>query len=229
MGKINVLVVDDEKDIRDLLKIYLKNEGYEVFQAQAGMEALELLGMHKIHMIILDIMLPQMDGIRVCQKVRETQDIPILMLSAKGEPPDRIQGLLTGADDYVAKPFDPLEVVVRVKALLKRYIKNHHTPTESEIEIGGLILNTQSHCVALDGKEIVLTNKEFEILKLLAQNRGIVLSSRQIYESVWHEEFYESDSTIMTHIKNLREKLGDNYKNARYIKTIWGVGYRIEK
>ncbi|MCX7711812.1 MAG: response regulator transcription factor [Clostridia bacterium] len=229
MEKISVLVVDDEKDIRDLIEIYLKNEGYEVLKAKDGMEALDILKQHPIQLVILDIMLPGMDGIKVCAKIRETWDVPILMLSAKGESTDRIQGIMTGADDYVAKPFNPLEVIVRVKALLKRYLKNNVVSVNSEIVINGLTINTQTHQVTLDGNEIPLTHKEFEILGLLAKNRGIVFSSRKIYESVWNEEFFESDSTIMTHIKNLREKLGDTLKNPRYIKTIWGVGYKIEK
>lgn len=229
MGNISVLVVDDEKEIRDLIEIYLKNEGYEVIKAKDGLEALHILGRQKVNLIILDIMLPNMDGIKVCSKVRETLDIPILMLSAKGGTSDKVLGIMTGADDYVAKPFDTLEVVVRVKALLKRYLKNNSPVRDAEMAINELIINTETHTVTLDGKEIALTNKEFEILALLAKNRGVVLSCRRIYESVWNEEFYESDSTVMTHIKNLREKLGDNVKNSRYIKTIWGVGYKIEK
>lgn len=229
MEKIKVLVVDDEKDIRDLIEIYLRNEDYEVLKAKDGIEAMELLNNHKVHIILLDIMLPQMDGFKVCEKIRETLDVPILMISAKGDSTDRIQGILTGADDYVAKPFNPLEVVVRVKALLKRSQKNNQPTLISEIVVGGLAINTDTHRVTLDGIEITLTNKEFEILKLLSKNRGIVFSSRRIYESVWNEDFFESDSTIMTHIKNLREKLGDTFKNARYIKTIWGVGYKIEE
>jgi len=229
MEKTTILVVDDEKDIRDLLDIYLRNEGYEILQAKDGFEALGLLGKNKVHLILLDIMLPQMDGIQLCAKIRDTLDVPILMLSAKGESSDRIHGILTGADDYVPKPFDPLEVVVRVKALLRRYLKNNDTAINSQIIIDGLIIDTDTHCVTLDGRDITLTNKEFEILKLLAKNRGCVFNSRRIYECIWNEEFFESDSTIMTHIKNLREKLGDNLKNSRYIKTIWGVGYKIEK
>lgn len=229
MNKITILVVDDEKEIRDLIEIYLRNEGYEVIKAKDGLEALDFAQKQKVHLIILDIMLPHIDGIKVCLKIRETQDVPILMISAKGEAEDRIKGIITGADDYMSKPFNPLEVVVRVKALLKRYLKSNQKVEENEIYIDGLVINIKTHSVTQSGKQIRLTNKEFEILTLLSKNRGVVFSSRKIYEKVWQEEFYESDATIMTHIKNLREKLEDNVKNPTYIKTIWGVGYKIEK
>lgn len=229
MDEIKILIVDDEKEISDLLEIYLKNEGYEVFKVYDGEEALNILGKETINLVILDIMLPSIDGIEVCTKIRQSKDIPVLMLSAKGESKDRILGIMTGADDYVAKPFDPLEVVVRVKALLRRYFGSSYQNQNEVLCIDDLVVNTQTHKVTQSGKEIVLTNKEFEILALLMRHRGIVFSSRKIYESVWKEEFYESDATVMTHIKNLREKLGDHVKNPRYIKTIWGVGYKIEK
>ncbi len=229
MHAITVLIVDDEKEIGDLLEIYFKHEGYDVLKANDGSIALDLLNKHVIDLVILDIMLPSLDGIEVCTKIRQSKDIPVLMLSAKGASTDRILGIMTGADDYVAKPFDPLEVVVRVKALLRRYLNTNKHIKESELCIDDLIVNTKTHSVTLDGKEIALTNKEFEILVLLMRNKGIVFSSRQIYETVWNEQFYESDATIMTHIKNLREKLKDNVKKPRYIKTIWGVGYKIDK
>ncbi len=229
MDKTTILVVDDEKEIRELIEIYLKNEGYNVIVAEDGLQALELSKNNKIHLIILDIMLPSIDGIQVCKRIREYLDVPIIMLSAKSEDNDKILGIITGADDYVTKPFNPLELVVRVKAQLRRYLKTTVVLKNNEIIIDDLVINPESHRIYVSGKEIKFTVKEFEILKLLAENRDVVFSSKNIYESVWHEEFYESDSTIMTHIKNIREKLGDKVKNPRYIKTVWGVGYKIEK
>lgn len=229
MDRATILVVDDEKEIRELIEIYLKNEGYNVITVEDGLQALEVLKKNKIHLIILDIMLPNIDGIQTCKRVRECLDVPIIMLSAKREDNDKILGIITGADDYVTKPFNPLELVVRVKAQLRRYLKTTITAKNNEIVIDDLIINSETHEVTLLGKEIKLTVKEFEILKLLAENRSAVFSSRNIYESVWNEVFYQSDSTIMTHIKNIREKLGDNVKNPKYIKTVWGVGYKIEK
>lgn len=229
MDKANILIVDDEKEIRDLLKIFLSNEGFNVFESEDGTDVPDLIKTYNIQLVILDIMLPDIDGIRICSKIREKYDIPIIMLSAKGESNDKIVGILTGADDYVSKPFNPLEVVVRVKAQLKRYLKNMDTSKASEIVIDDLVISLDTHSVKLNGKELSLTNKEFEILKLLSRNRGKVFSSRKIYQCIWGEEFLESDSTVMTHIKNLREKLGDNTKDPKYIKTVWGVGYKIDK
>ncbi|KAJ49246.1 DNA-binding response OmpR family regulator [Clostridium tetanomorphum] len=229
MGKTTILVVDDEKEIRELIEIYLRNEGYDVITAENGLQALELAKSRNIQLIILDIMLPNIDGIQICKKVREHLDVPIIMLSAKREDNDKILGIITGADDYVTKPFNPLELVVRVKAQLRRYLKAAVVPKSNEIVIDDLVINSDTHRVYVSGEEIKFTSKEFEILKLLAEHRDVVFSSRNIYEHVWKEEFYESDSTIMTHIKNIREKLGDSVKNPKYIKTIWGVGYKIEK
>lgn len=229
MDRTTILVVDDEKEIRELIEIYLKNEGYNVITVEDGLQALEVLKKNKTHLIILDIMLPNIDGIQICKRVREDLDVPIIMLSAKREDNDKILGIITGADDYVTKPFNPLELVVRVKAQLRRYLKTTIIAKNNEIVIDDLIINSETHEVTLCGKEIKLTVKEFEILKLLAENRSVVFSSRNIYESVWNDVFYQSDSTIMTHIKNIREKLGDNVKNPKYIKTVWGVGYKIEK
>jgi Response regulators consisting of a CheY-like receiver domain and a winged-helix DNA-binding domain len=223
-----ILVVDDEKEIRELIEIYLKNEGYKVILAEEGIQALEIAKKENIQLMILDIMLPNIDGIQICKRVREELDVPIIMLSAKREDNDKILGIMTGADDYVTKPFNPLELVVRVKAQLRRYLNMTKKPENNEIIIDDLVINSKTHEVLIGEKEIKFTSKEFEILKLLAENKNIVFSSRKIYENVWKEEFYESDSTIMTHIKNIREKLGDNVKNPKYIKTVWGVGYKIE-
>lgn len=229
MDKTTILVVDDEKEIRELIEIYLKNEGYKVITAGDGIEALKAVKENEVKLIILDIMLPNIDGIQICRRIREDLDVPIIMLSAKREDNDKILGIITGADDYVTKPFNPLELVVRVKAQLRRYLKTSRTLQNNEIVIDDLVINSDKHQVTIAGAEVKLTAKEFEILKLLAENRNVVFSSKSIYESVWKEEFYQSDSTIMTHIKNIREKLGDNIKNSRYIKTVWGVGYKIEK
>ncbi|NRT75320.1 response regulator [Clostridium beijerinckii] len=228
MLKPTILVVDDEKEIRELIEIYLKNEGYNVITVEDGLRALDIVKKYTIHLIVLDVMLPNIDGIQVCKNIREYLDVPIIMLSAKREDNDKILGIITGADDYIAKPFNPLELVVRVKAQLRRYLKTTTLPKNDEIVIDDLVINSDTHRVAIGDKEIKFTGKEFEILKLLAENKNVVFSSRKIYESVWNEEFYESDSTIMTHIKNIREKLGDNVKNPKYIKTVWGVGYKIE-
>lgn len=228
MLKPTILVVDDEKEIRELIEIYLKNEGYNVITAEDGLQALEIVKKNTIHLIVLDVMLPNIDGIQVCKNIREYLDVPIIMLSAKREDNDKILGIITGADDYIAKPFNPLELVVRVKAQLRRYLKTTILPKNNEIIIDDLVINSNNHKVTIGENEIKFTGKEFEILKLLAENKNVVFSSRKIYESVWKEEFYESDSTIMTHIKNIREKLRDNVKNPKYIKTVWGVGYKIE-
>ncbi|MDU7252078.1 MAG: response regulator transcription factor, partial [Clostridium sp.] len=227
MNKINILVVDDEKEIRDLIEIYLRNEGYGIFLAEDGVSALKILKEEDIKLVILDIMLPDIDGISVCRSIRNYKDTPIIMLSAKREDNDKISGILNGADDYIGKPFNPLELMVRIKAQLRRYLKvKSNDINKDEIVIEDLKIDLLSHQVYINDQEVHLTVKEFEILKLLVQNRGKVFSSRNIYENIWNEEFYECDSTIMTHIKNLRIKLNDNFKNPRYIKTVWGVGYK---
>lgn len=229
MNKINILVVDDEKEIRDLIEIYLTNEGYRVFLAENGIRALQILKEEDIKLVVLDIMLPDIDGISICKKIRTYKDTPIIMLSAKREDNDKISGILNGADDYIGKPFNPLELMVRIKAQLRRYLKvKPNNINEDELVIENLKINLLKHQVYISDEEIHLTVKEFEILRLLAQNKGKVFSSRNIYENIWNEEFYECDSTIMTHMKNLRIKLKDNFKNPRYIKTVWGVGYKID-
>ena len=229
MEEIGVLVVDDEEEIRNLIEIYLKNEGYNAFLAEDGISALNIIKEHpEIKLIILDIMLPDIDGINICKSIRKFSDIPIIMLSAKGEDNDKILGILSGSDDYMSKPFNPLELMVRVKAQLRRYLKNY-VLKKDEIIIGDLKIDLKGHVVYSGDKIVKLTAKEFEVLELLAQNRGQVFNSKSIYESIWKEEFLENDSTIMTHIKNLRAKLGDNSRNPRYIKTVWGVGYKIDK
>ncbi|MDD6795355.1 MAG: response regulator transcription factor [Clostridiaceae bacterium] len=228
MEQVNILVVDDEKEIRELVEIYLTNEGYKVFTVENGIEALKIVKKEDIKLVILDVMLPDIDGINICKSIREAKDMPIIMLSAKREDKDKILGILTGADDYVAKPFNPLELMVRVKAQLRRYIKEDISKESNGVTVGNLSVNFNKFKVMVNDKEVKLTPKEFGILKLLINNRGRVFSSKAIYEEVWNEEFLNGDGTIMTHIKNLREKLGDDRRSPIYIKTVWGVGYKID-
>jgi two-component system response regulator VanR len=230
MANETLLLVDDEKDILDLLEIYLKNDGYQLLRASNGIEALELLQKNEVDLIILDIMMPQMDGIQACLKIREQKNMPIIMLSAKSQDMDKIMGLSTGADDYMSKPFNPLELLARVKSQLRRYTRlNVPQPIKiEEIEIDDLTINTATHEIRVEGREIKLTPREFAILTLLAKNRGIVFSIERIYESVWNESFFQSNNTVMVHIRKIREKLESNPRQPRYIKTVWGVGYKIE-
>lgn len=232
MNNVSILVVDDEEEIRNLIKIYLTNEGYNVLLADSGISALNIIKENDISLVVLDIMLPDIDGINVCKSIRQFNNMPIIMLSAKGEDVDKINGIMSGSDDYMAKPFNPLELVVRVKAHLKRYLQSNKSRDSSDGMIlvePDLKIDLKGHQVYLNDKELKLTATEFDVLALLAQNRGIVFSSKTIYEDVWKEKFCESDSTIMTHIKNLRAKLNDSSKEQKYIKTVWGVGYKIEK
>lgn len=230
MDKETILVVDDEKEIRDLVGIYLANDNYKVLKAGNGVEALNLLNKEEVDLIILDVMMPTMDGIEACMKIREDKNMPIIMLSAKSEDMDKIMGLTTGADDYVTKPFNPLELLARVKSQLRRYKRLNTAIDKKEeiIEIEDLIINTNTHEVRVGDKEIKLTPREFEILYLLAKNKNIVFSIEKIYSMVWKEEFYESDNTVMVHIRKIREKIEDNPRKPRFIKTVWGVGYKIE-
>ncbi|TNJ66938.1 response regulator transcription factor [Paenibacillus hemerocallicola] len=231
MAQETLLLVDDEKEILDLLEIYLKNEGYVLLRASNGAEALDVLKQREVDLIILDIMMPRMDGIQACMRIREEKNMPIIMLSAKSQDMDKIMGLSTGADDYMTKPFNPLELVARVKSQLRRYKRlNVAAPRlEEEIEIDELVINTATHEVRVEGREVRLTPREFAILELLARNRGLVFSIEKIYESVWNETFYESDNTVMVHIRKIREKLETTPRQPKYIKTVWGVGYKIEK
>jgi DNA-binding response OmpR family regulator len=231
VSKETILVVDDEKEIRDLITIYLKNEGYEVLQAGDGAEGLELVKKHQVHLVVLDIMMPKVDGIHMCMKVREIAEMPIIMLSAKTQDMDKILGLTTGADDYVTKPFNPLELIARIKSQLRRYMKmsGGFIQDENEIEIGDMKINVATHEVIVAEEEVKLTPREFSILELLARNRGMVFSADQIYERIWNEQPFQSDNTVMVHIRNIREKTEENPRKPRYIKTVWGVGYKIEK
>ncbi|WP_433596056.1 response regulator transcription factor [Lysinibacillus xylanilyticus] len=231
MSKETILIVDDEKEIRNLIVIYLKNEGYDVLEASDGEEGLSLLKKHKVHLIVLDIMMPNVDGIEMCMKVREIAEMPIIMLSAKSQDMDKIVGLTLGADDYVTKPFNPLELIARIKSQLRRYIKMNRLDdmNENEIEIGDMRINTDTHEVIVNNEKVKLTPREFSILDLLARNQGIVMSAEQIYEKVWKEEAIQSENTVMVHIRKIRERIETNPRNPQYIKTVWGVGYKIEK
>lgn len=230
MGKEVILVVDDEKEIRDLIGIYLLNDGYSVIKAANGVEALDILKDEHVDLIILDIMMPIMDGLEACIKIREYKNMPIIMLSAKSEDMDKIMGLTTGADDYVSKPFNPLELIARVKSQLRRYMQVNviEEVDESIVEVDDLYINTNTHEIKIGDRDVRLTPREFDILLLIAKNRGIVFSVKKIYETVWKEEFMESDNTIMVHIRKIREKIEENPRKPRFIKTIWGVGYKIE-
>ncbi|MFD3445976.1 response regulator transcription factor [Microbacteriaceae bacterium 4G12] len=230
MEKETILIIDDEKEIRNLIEIYLKNEGYRVLKAANGIEGLKILENECVHLIILDIMMPKMDGLEACMKIRETQSMPIIMLSAKTQDMDKIIGLTTGADDYMTKPFNPLELLARVKSQLRRYIRMQGFSKQdtNEIEIDDLIINVATHEVKVSGQDVKLTPREFTILELLARNRGIVFSAEKIYQSVWNDPFFQSDNTIMVHVRKIREKIEENPRKPKYIKTVWGVGYKIE-
>jgi|SRR5690625_296197 len=231
MSKETILVIDDEKEIRDLISIYLKNEGYNVIEASDGGEGLDILRDNQVHLIVLDIMMPKLNGIEMCIKVREIAEMPIIMLSAKTQDMDKIMGLTTGADDYITKPFNPLELVARVKSQLRRYMRmsSGRLQNENEIEIGEMLINVSTHEVTVEDREIKLTPREFSILELLSRNCGIVFSAEKIYEKVWKEQSFQSDNTVMVHIRKIREKIEDNPRKPVFIKTVWGVGYKIEK
>ena len=232
MNSYNVLVVEDEKEIADGIAIYLKNQGYNVFKGSNGIEGLEIIDKENIHLAIIDIMMPKMDGIAMVMKLREKYEFPVIMLSAKSEEMDKIMGLNVGADDYVTKPFNPMELLARVNSQLRRYSKylsvidNKENNTNSFI-IGGLELNADTKSVTLDGENVKMTPIEFKILQFLMKNKGRVFSAEEIYEAVWNEHAVNTD-TVMVHIRNIREKIEINVKNPRYIKVIWGVGYKIE-
>ncbi|EEL19410.1 hypothetical protein IEK_05682 [Bacillus toyonensis] len=224
-----ILIVDDDKDIRNLISVYLENEGLQTQKAEDAIEALKLLEEKEFDLILLDVMMPNMDGIEACLKIREEQTIPIIMLSAKSEDMDKIQGLTSGADDYLSKPFNPLELIARVKSQLRRH-KKYNTDTnknKNTIEMVGLTINSDTRQVWVKNQEVRLTPKEFDILELLARNKGMVLSVEKIYEAVWKEQFYKSNNNVMVHITKIRDKIEEDSKHPIYIKTVWGVGYKI--
>lgn len=225
-----VLVCDDDTAILESVAIYLQNEGYEVLTAVNGVDALEKVKTNEIHCMILDIMMPMMDGLRTTIKIREHYNFPIILLSAKSEDTDKITGLGFGADDYVTKPFNPLELVARVKSQIRRYsMLGSMKKSDHMIITGGLTLNTDSKEVCVDGEPVKLTAREYSILEYLMQNMGRVLSSTQIYEAVWNEPAFHTEKTVTVHIRNIREKIEINPKDPKYLKVVWGLGYKIEK
>ena len=226
----HVLIVEDDKEIREGVQIYLQSQGYKVFQAADGIEGLEVLEKEEIHLAIIDIMMPRMDGIRMTMKLREKYDFPVIMLSAKSEEVDKITGLNIGADDYVTKPFTPMELMARVNSQLRRYRRflEKLTPQENVHVIGGLEINEDTVEVTMDGNPVKLTPIEYKILLLLAKNPGRVFSSEEIYERVWQEKAINTD-TIMVHVRNIREKIEIDPKKPTYLKVVWGVGYKLEK
>ncbi len=225
---IKVLVVDDEKEIADLIEFYLKNEGYEVLKVNSGNDALNLIENQAIDLAILDIMLPDIDGLSILRKIREKYFYPVIMLTAKVEDLDKIMGLTIGADDYITKPFNPLELVARVKTQIRRTKLYNKEIEANYIDINGLHINTDSRKVLLNEKNIDLTPLEYNILIYLAENRGKVISAEELFINVWKEKYLDNNNTIMAHIARLREKLGEDTRKPKFIKTIWGVGYIIE-
>ena len=234
MSQISILVVDDEKEIADLVEIYLVSDGYRVFKADNAQAGLDILDKEEVHLVLLDIMMPGMDGLEMCKRILETNNIPIIMLSARSTDLDKILGLGTGADDYVVKPFNPLELTARVKSQLRRYTQlnpnsGSREADKNEISIKGLVINKDNHKVMVYGEEIKLTPIEFDILYLLASNPGKVFSTDEIFEKVWNEKVYEANNTVMVHIRRLRGKMKEDTRQNKIITTVWGVGYKIEK
>ena len=230
---MNIMVVDDEQSIADLIEVYLKNEGYTVYKFYNGQDALKCVMSEKLDLAILDVMLPDIDGFTLCQRIRENHNFPVIMLTAKDEEIDKITGLTLGADDYVTKPFQPLELVARVKAQLRRFTRYNSSELlreEKLIAFAGLVLNKDTHECTLNERPLSLTPTEFSILWVLASNRGRVVSSEELFREVWGDKYFtNSNNTVMVHIRHLREKMGDNAEHPKYIKTVWGVGYKIDR
>lgn len=227
-----ILIVDDEREIADVVELYLKNENYEVEKCYNGMDALRCIEEKAPDMALLDVMLPDIDGFTILQKIRERHTFPVIMLTAKTEYMDKINGLTLGADDYIAKPFNPLELIARVKAQLRRFTKYNDggRPQEDIIDFAGLVLNRSTHECVYNERELTLTPIEFDLLWILCDNRGQVISSEQLFEQVWKEKYYKnSNNTVMVHIRHLREKMSGPTGKSDFIKTVWGVGYRVEK
>ncbi|MFZ7132311.1 MAG: VanR-ABDEGLN family response regulator transcription factor [Eubacteriales bacterium] len=233
---MNILVVDDEKEIADLIDLYLSNEGYSIYKYHTAKDALNCICSTKIDMAILDVMLPDEDGFHICKKIRENYNFPVIMLTAKVENMDKITGLTLGADDYITKPFNPLEMVARVKAQLRRYTRYNPSGKQelkkeneiNEIDLKGLIINKNTHKCTLYGQVLSLTPIEFSILWYLCENRGKVVSSEELFEAVWGDKYIDNNNTVMAHIARLREKMNEAPRNPKFIKTVWGVGYQIE-
>ena len=228
----NILVCDDDKEIVDAIDIYLSQEGYHILKAYDGLQAIEIMKKEEVHLILLDIMMPNLDGNRAPRQIRETSSVPIIMLSAKSEDVDKILGLNIGADDYITKPFNPLELIARVKSQLRRYTQLGNLATEEKEAVyvcGGLVVNDDLKTVTVDGEPVKLTPIEYNILVLLIKNQGKVFSIEQIYENIWNEEAIGADNTVAVHIRHIREKIEINPREPRYLKVVWGIGYKIEK
>ncbi len=227
----NILVCDDDREIVDAIEIYLSQDGYKIYKAYDGEQAIQILDKEDIHLLIMDIMMPKLDGIRATLKIREYSSIPIIILSAKSEDTDKILGLNIGADDYICKPFNPLELVARVKSNLRRYTSLGSLTGENKAiyQVGGLILNDDTKQVTVDDEPVKMTPIEYNILLLLMKNQGRVFSINQIYESIWNEDAIGADNTVAVHIRHIREKIEINPKEPRYLKVVWGVGYKIDK
>lgn len=227
---MNILVCDDDREIAGAVEIYLRNEGYNVYKAFSGAEALDTVKNKEIHLILMDVMMPGMDGVQATMKIREEKNIPIIMLSAKSEDYDKITGLNVGADDYITKPFNPLELIARVKSQLRRYMQLGSMNNSTNVyKTGGLVVDDEQKTVSLDGEAVAMTPTEFGILSFLAKNAGKVYSIEQIYENVWNEPAYNPENTVAVHIRRIREKIEINPKEPRYLKVVWGIGYKIEK
>lgn len=226
----NILICDDEKDIVNALKIYLYDANYTIYEAFNGKEALEVIRHHDIHLVLLDIMMPEMDGIQTMMKIRETDNVPIILLTAKSEDSDKVLGLTVGADDYITKPFNPIEVAARVRSQLRRYMQlGGGTVKPDVLRVGGIELDDKEKAVTLDGEPVALTPTEYDILKLLMENPGQVFSPKEIYQKIWNDLPYGSENTVAVHIRHLREKLEINPAEPRYLKVVWGQGYKCEK
>lgn len=226
----NILVCDDEKDIVTALSIYLRGDGYQVYEAFNGAEAVKIMEENEIHLIIMDIMMPEMDGITAMVKIRETSNVPVIMLTAKSEDTDKILGLTVGADDYITKPFNPVELQARVKSQIRRYTQLGSKPVlpDKKMVAGGIELDDMAKEVYLDGEKVSLTKTEYDILKLLMENSGVVFSPKEIYEKVWKDALYGNENTVAVHIRHLREKIEYNPAEPRYLKVVWGRGYKFE-
>lgn len=233
MNDFNILVIDDEIEIVELIEVYLTNEGYKVFKAYTGEDGLKILDQEKIHLAVLDIMMPGIDGLAVCRKIRSKMNIPIIMLSAKSQDMDKILGLSNGADDYMVKPFNPMELIARIKSQLRRflYLNTQASVAENEdiLEFKGVKINKRNRSVSVYDNEVNLTPTEYDILLLLGENLGRIFSSEEIFEKVWKEKYFEGNNTVMVHIWRLREKIEQNPKDPKILETVWGVGYKIEK
>jgi len=233
MGKQQILVVDDDKDIAELVDIHLTSSGYKVFTANSAKEGFDILANQDIQLVVLDIMMPEVDGISMCKTIRKISNIPIIMLSAKIKDTEKIEGLSAGADDYITKPFNPDELIARVKSQLRRFttlnIDNNNSDKSRNVVLNNLIMNKDDHRVIAYGKEVKLTPIEFNILFLLASNPGKVFSTEEIFETVWNEKMFDANNTVMVHIRRLREKIEMDPRDAKIIKTVWGVGYKVEK